>query len=102
MRVKTFTGPSTKEIMAQIKAELGPDAIILSTQTVSHEGGQRYEIMAALDDPAVSAAPEALCLNRLQAENGISCVKNGPNCANSFWPCSSPRWILVCSLRVNR
>ncbi|NLY41969.1 MAG: flagellar biosynthesis protein FlhF [Desulfovibrionales bacterium] len=57
MRVKTFTGPSTKEIMARIKAELGPDAIILSTQTLAHENGPHYEIMAALDDPG-PAMPE--------------------------------------------
>ncbi len=32
MQVRTFTGTSTSEIMARIKSELGPDAIILSNQ----------------------------------------------------------------------
>ena len=51
MRVKTFTGSSTKEIMARIKDELGPDAIILSNQKTSRNGTACYEIMAALDAP---------------------------------------------------
>ena len=49
MQVKTFTGPSTKDIMTRIKAELGPDAIILSTQKKSQNGQTGYEIMAAVD-----------------------------------------------------
>lgn len=49
MQVKTFTGPSTKDIMARIKAELGPDAIILSTQKTALNGQTGYEIMAAVD-----------------------------------------------------
>jgi flagellar biosynthesis protein FlhF len=49
MQVKTFTGSSTTEIMARIKDELGPDAIILSNQKTSRGGTVCYEIMAALD-----------------------------------------------------
>ncbi|NLW82205.1 MAG: flagellar biosynthesis protein FlhF [Desulfovibrionales bacterium] len=52
MQVKTFTGNSTKEIMARIKEELGPEAIILSSTKHSRRNGANYEIMAALDDPA--------------------------------------------------
>jgi flagellar biosynthesis protein FlhF len=72
MQVKTFTGTSTKDIMARIKDELGPDAIILGTQKRSARGVTTYEIMAALDAPpaaagaAESAAPlgqdDASCL----------------------------------------
>lgn len=58
MQVKTFTGPSTKEIMARIKAELGPDAIILSNQKQVRQGQTVYEIMAALDVPV--SKPESL------------------------------------------
>lgn len=51
MQVKTFTGKSTSEIMARIKDELGPDAIILSNQKQNRNGATCYEIMAALDMP---------------------------------------------------
>jgi flagellar biosynthesis protein FlhF len=58
MQVKTFTGSSTKEIMARIKDELGPDAIILSNQKTSRGGTTCYEIMAALDAPPSSPQVE--------------------------------------------
>lgn len=58
MQVKTFTGTSTKEIMAHIKAELGPDAIILSNQKQMRKGRPWYEIMAALDMPAAEQLPQ--------------------------------------------
>jgi flagellar biosynthesis protein FlhF len=54
MQVKTFTGTSTKDIMARIKEELGPDAIILSNQKQTRKGVTCYEIMAALDMPAAT------------------------------------------------
>ena len=54
MQVKTFTGTSTKDIMARIKDELGPDAIILSNRKSSRGGVISYEIMAALDVPAAA------------------------------------------------
>ena len=59
MQVKTFTGTSTKEIMARIKTELGPEAIILSNQKHTREGRTVYEIMAALDIPAPQPEPPA-------------------------------------------
>ncbi len=60
MQVRTFTGTSTKDIMARIKTELGPDAIILSNQKRSVKGMTTYEIMAALDmPPAATASTEA-------------------------------------------
>jgi flagellar biosynthesis protein FlhF len=59
MQVKTFTGKSTKDILARIKEELGPDAIILSNQKQTRKGVTRYEIMAALDvPPAADGARE--------------------------------------------
>jgi flagellar biosynthesis protein FlhF len=60
MQVKTFTGTSTKDIMARIKDELGPDAIILSNQKQVHKGVTCYEIMAALDMPP---APKSVTEN---------------------------------------
>ena len=58
MQVKTFSGPNTTEIMARIKTELGPEAIILSSQKQTRNGQIHYEIMAALDKP-VPEAPKS-------------------------------------------
>ena len=45
MQVKTFTGTSTKDIMARIKDELGPEAIILSNQKQPKLEGKRMIMM---------------------------------------------------------
>jgi flagellar biosynthesis protein FlhF len=56
MRVKTFRGTDMQAALAQVKAELGVDAVILSTQTVREDGQAMCEVMAARDENA-SAAP---------------------------------------------
>ncbi len=38
MQVKTFTGPSTQDVLAQVKAELGSDAIILASRELNGNG----------------------------------------------------------------
>ena len=38
MQVKTFLGTSTQELLGQIKAEMGPDAIILSSRDFRKDG----------------------------------------------------------------
>lgn len=71
MQVRTFTGTSTSEIMARIKSELGPDAIILSNQKQTRKGRTCYEIMAALDAPQARTAPaEAPAMPLAQDEAG--------------------------------
>lgn len=68
MRVKTFHALSMQEAIRAIKAELGPDAVILSSKEVRH-GGRLLscfnkpvlEVMAAAEDdplPVIKAAPE--------------------------------------------
>ena len=49
MRVKTYRGPDTRTVLRQIRAELGPDAVILSTQTGTEGSRSCCEIMAALE-----------------------------------------------------
>lgn len=56
MRVKTYRGASTKAVLARIKAELGPEAVILGTRTFDEEGVCVAEVTAALEDPAPSKA----------------------------------------------
>ncbi|SDB59935.1 flagellar biosynthesis protein FlhF [Desulfonatronum thiosulfatophilum] len=49
MQVKTFRGPNTRTVLNLIRAELGPDAVILSTHTSTENGKPCCEIMAALE-----------------------------------------------------
>lgn len=53
MRLRTYNAPSIKEAMALVKAELGPDAVILNTEQI----GQAFKITAALDRDAILAQP---------------------------------------------
>ncbi len=57
MHVKTYQGTTTREVMAKIKQELGPDAVILSSRTKTVDGCKQCEVMAALEttqDPVVA------------------------------------------------
>lgn len=49
MQVKTFTGPSAQAVLAQIKSELGPDAVILSTRDGRREGKRFCEVTAGVE-----------------------------------------------------
>lgn len=52
MQIKTFTGASSQEILAQIKAEMGPEAIILSSRDFRKDGERWHEVTAGVDRPA--------------------------------------------------
>ncbi|WP_320170406.1 flagellar biosynthesis protein FlhF [Maridesulfovibrio sp.] len=51
MRVKTFRGKSTAAVFAEIKAEFGDDAVILSNKTTEENGRRIHEIMVGVDKP---------------------------------------------------
>ena len=57
MRVKTFRGTSAAQVMAQIKKELGPDAVILSNQTRRENAMAFVEIMAAVEHDLPGQTP---------------------------------------------
>lgn len=57
MQVKSFRGPNTRTVLNQIRAELGPDAVILSTQNSTEAGKPVCEIMAALEPSANGNRP---------------------------------------------
>jgi flagellar biosynthesis protein FlhF len=67
---------STSEIMARIKSELGPDAIILSNQKQTRKGRPCYEIMAALDVPQTRSAP---------AEPAMPLAQDDAGCLREEW-----------------
>ncbi|MDY7000862.1 MAG: flagellar biosynthesis protein FlhF [Thermodesulfobacteriota bacterium] len=47
MMVKTFRGGNTKSVLEQVKAELGPEAVILSTRSLEEAGKPCCEMTAA-------------------------------------------------------
>ncbi len=51
MQVKTYLGVDTQEILAQIKAEMGPEAVILSSRDFRKDGRRLYEVTAGVDRP---------------------------------------------------
>lgn len=48
MRLMTFSGPSLTEVMAQVRRDLGPDAVIIST---GNRPGGGIEVRAAAEGP---------------------------------------------------
>ncbi len=49
MQVKTFTGATSQEVLAMVKAEMGPDAVILGNRTYRKNGVVCHEITAGLE-----------------------------------------------------
>lgn len=56
MQVKTYSGASSQEVLAQIKAEMGPDAVILSNRTYRKDGVLCHEVTAGLERNPVSGS----------------------------------------------
>ncbi len=59
MQVKTFTAKDAPSAMARVKAELGGDAVILSTRKCAEGGRSWCEVTAALDSQPPKARPAA-------------------------------------------
>ena len=49
MQVKTFTGSSSGEVLAQVKSEMGSDAVILGNRTYRKNGVIYHEITAGIE-----------------------------------------------------
>ena len=58
MQVRTFQGPDTKTVLQRIKAELGPDAVILGTRYVADQDPPHCEVTAALERSQQPQGPE--------------------------------------------
>lgn len=74
MRVKTYRGEDTQEVLARIKTELGADAVILSRQTRRDNGRTLCEVTAALDDDNTNSDKEST----LTAAAGNGSGNGGP------------------------
>lgn len=49
MQVKTFLGKDAASVLAQVKSEMGPDAVILNSRDVSKGSVRLHEIVAGID-----------------------------------------------------
>ncbi len=49
MHVKTYTGTNTQAVLAQVKEELGPDAVILSSRSFRKGGVRLHEVTAGIE-----------------------------------------------------
>lgn len=59
MQVKTFTGATSQEVLGMVKAEMGPDAVILGNRTYRKNGVVCHEITAGLErDSHKGAQPQ--------------------------------------------
>jgi len=56
MRLMTFSGPSLTEVMAQVRRDLGPDAVIIST---GNRPGGGIEVRAAAEGPRFGEVKDA-------------------------------------------
>lgn len=59
MQVKTYTGTTTQEVLARVKAELGPDAVILGNRAFRKNGVRCHEITVGIERPATGTAVES-------------------------------------------
>ncbi|SDN41071.1 flagellar biosynthesis protein FlhF [Desulfonauticus submarinus] len=49
MQIRTFEGKSLSSLMAQIKKEMGPEAVILNTETIGKNGSTTYKVSVAIE-----------------------------------------------------
>ena len=75
MKAYTFTADSAPEAVAQIRAQLGPDAVVLNVRKVEGQGIQklfkkaRIEVVAHLPEPEPEVRPDPLhALSELRRE----------------------------------
>lgn len=59
MQVKTFTGTTSQDVLAQIKAEMGPDAVILGNRTFRKNGVVLHEMTAGLERGQEQGGPSS-------------------------------------------
>ena len=78
MQIKSFKAPTLKEAMANVKAELGPDAVILNTNKIKKGGilgfhsKEIIEVVAAVEDKAaVSVNREAAAMDTRAASEAV-------------------------------
>lgn len=59
MQIKTYTGRNATAVLAKVKAELGPDAVILSSRECREGGRAWHEMSVGVEHAAAPGAPGA-------------------------------------------
>jgi len=77
MQVKTYTGRTLSEIMPRIKAELGPQAAILSTDHRKENGKSICDVVAGVENEPVNDSP----ISKLK--DSLSCPENSESGLNA-------------------
>lgn len=70
MQVKTFIGSNNKEVLDQIKAELGSEAVILESKNFQENGKKMVRMTAALDRAGAPAQKSSAMPSYTGAHNG--------------------------------
>lgn len=87
MHVKTYTGTNSQELLAQIKAELGPEAVILGNRSFRKDGVRCHEVTAgverALFGKGSSAAGNGKSAAKSAGANGKSASAKGHSAQNA-------------------
>src|SRR3989338_9012141 len=69
MHIRRFTAPTVKEALAAIKAELGPDALILGTKKLKGGPAFMHEVTAAIEhEPVMPLADNGAGAGKAGAE----------------------------------
>lgn len=78
MQIKTFLGKDAQTVLAQVKAELGPEAVILTSKDVSKGSVRLHEVTAGIDyNLTETALPEKG--NGRAADFGVFGAFSGPD-----------------------
>jgi flagellar biosynthesis protein FlhF len=66
MQVKTYRGPNNHSVMEMIKADIGPEAVILGMKNYKEDGRAMCEVTAALEQTSPAGSPDldALCVGK--------------------------------------
>lgn len=87
MQVKTYTGPNSSDLLAQIKADLGPDAVILGNRTFKENGVRIIEMTAGVDRKPAAAPPKA--------GSGLTESSDAPQSMPSGWADWHKDWMHI-------
>ncbi len=102
MHVKTYTGPNTQAVLAQVKEELGSEAVILSSRSFRKGGVRLHEVTAGVErGPSANAMTQPSSSNNTASSasshaaqtlnNIINSVQNNAGFAQASQP-SPPGW----------
>lgn len=87
MKIKTFVADTIPEAFREIKAELGPEAVILSTKYVRtgwswrHPiGAQQVQVVAAVDRAAPASSPSVAMKGRVSANDEANTGEQAAGC----------------------